>query len=65
MQNKEEPKKVFINELEKEFYHLVTIENNKNLSLVIQAVYILSKHGLFKIDRICTLEKSSKSATVD
>tara|TARA_B100000989_G_scaffold45804_1_gene29386 strand:- start:1077 stop:1184 length:108 start_codon:yes stop_codon:yes gene_type:complete len=35
MQNKEEPKKVFINVLEKEFCHLVTIENNKNLSLVI------------------------------
>tara|TARA_X000000950_G_scaffold177045_1_gene214916 strand:- start:837 stop:944 length:108 start_codon:yes stop_codon:yes gene_type:complete len=35
MQNKEEPKKVFINKLEKEFHHLVTIENNKNLSLVI------------------------------
>ena len=34
MQNKEEPKKVFINELEKEFHHLVTIENNKNLGLV-------------------------------
>ena len=29
MQNKEEPKKVFINKLEKEFHHLVTIEKIK------------------------------------
>ena len=55
MVDKEEALKVFRNELEKEFYYLVAINNNKILGLVTWLVHGLPKHGLFELDRICIL----------
>ena len=53
MEDQEEAKKVFSNELEKEFHYIVAIEENEILGLVTWLVHGLSKHGLFELDRIC------------
>ena len=58
MDDQEEAKKVFFNELEKEFHYIVAIENNEILGLVTWLVHGLPKHGLFELDRICILGSS-------
>ena len=58
MEDQEEAKKVFFNELEKEFHYIVAIENNEILGLVTWLVHGLPKHGLFELDRICILGSS-------
>ena len=58
MEDQEEAKKVFFNELEKEFHYIVAIENNEILGLVTWLVHGLPKHGLFELDRICILGNS-------
>ena len=58
MDDQEEAKKVFFNELEKEFHYIVAIENNEILGLVTWLVHGLPKHGLFELDRICILGNS-------
>ena len=58
MDYQEEAKKVFFNELGKEFHYIVAIEENKILGLVTWLVHGLPKHGLFELDRICILGSS-------
>jgi len=58
MEDQEEAKKVFFNELEKEFHYIVAIENNEILGLITWLVHGLPKHGLFELDRICILRNS-------
>ena len=58
MDDQEEAKKVFFNELEKEFHYIVAIEDNEILGLVTWLVHGLPKHGLFELDRICILGSS-------
>ena len=58
MEDQEEAKKVFFNELEKEFHYIVAIEDNEILGLVTWLVHGLPKHGLFELDRICILGNS-------
>ncbi len=58
MNDHEEAKKVFHNELNKKFHYIVGIEDGVILGLVTWLIHGLPKHGLFELDRICILSKS-------
>ena len=58
MNDLDEGIKAFTEELKKDFYYIVAIQNGEIIGLVSWLIHGLPKHGLFELDRICVLSKT-------
>ena len=58
MENVDEARSAFLNEVSKDYKYILAIENGMIIGLVTWLIHGLPKHGLFELDRICILSES-------